>query len=128
MGHLPLLPAPDRKGELEGRFEPTRPGLYEVRIPDLKGAVPARFEVREPGQEDPGPMAENALKSLARAAGGTYHRLDDAAKIPGMVEEATEILVTDSRPQPLWDNLVFLCLAVALLALEWTLRKWMNLP
>jgi hypothetical protein len=48
--------------------------------------------------------------------------------LAGGVEEATEILVTESDPRPLWDNLVFLLLAVILLAGELLLRKWMNLP
>ncbi len=125
---LTLKPEPGSGKELRARFPAGEPGLYTASLEGKTKGMPARFTVRPPALEVYGPMNEKGLKALARRAGGDYRRLRDAAALPGLVEEASETVITRSPPRPLWDNWVFLLLAVALLSVEWVLRKWMNLP
>ena len=125
---LTLLPDQAEGGELQTRFTLWKPGLYEASLPGRKGSRTARFAVRPPALEVFGPMAEKTLKELARRAGGTYRPLEKASGLPDLVEEASETLVTQSPPRPLWDNWIFLVFVVVLLSFEWILRKWMNLP
>ncbi len=123
-----LKPAPGGGKELQARFPAGEPGLYTASLEGKSKGGPARFTVRPPALEVYGPLNEKGLKDLARRAGGDYRPLREAAGLPKLVEEASETVITRSPPRPLWDNWVFLVLAVALLSVEWVLRKWMNLP
>ncbi len=123
-----LRPDPAGGGEIQARFSAGEPGIYEARLPGGKKCRPARFTVRPPALELFGPPAVETLKNLARLAGGTYRPLARASSLADTLEEASEIVVTQSPPRSIWDNWGFLLLAVLLLSVEWILRKWMNLP
>ncbi len=125
---LALKPAPGEGKELQGRFTAGEPGLYQAYVRGHEKSRAARFAVHPPVLEVYGPMKEKTLKNLARRARGDYRPLAQAGSLPDLVEEASETVITQSPPRSLWDNWLFLVLAVALLSLEWILRKWMNLP
>lgn len=64
-----------------------------------------------------------ALVNLANSTGGAYFDVNEAAALLEAVPDRTRKLEIQSSPKPLWDTQRMLILFVALLALEWILRK-----
>ncbi len=125
---LQLKPGISGNKELSGSFVADEPGYYEIKVKGKQKYVPARFYVREPYLERVSSRNEKYLEKLAARSGGSFFRIEEAAGIPDKILPATEILLSESRPMPVWDNWVLLGISVFLLSIEWILRKLMNLP
>jgi hypothetical protein len=129
---FPLSARSDQPGWFEGRFVPDRIGSYRIgaTIPADGGEAPIEIrreiQVSRPNIEILRPqMDRSRLMTLAaNSAGGRYFEVDEASTLPEIVPDVHEETTIKSRPTMLWDNGWILTLLVALLAGEWTLRKW----
>lgn len=129
---------PNQTGRYEGTFVAQRIGNFEATIDlDSSGEEklidPIAFRVVPPSAESGAYwLNEKLLMEIADQSGGKYFRLEQLDQ----VAESLPTLVTraefNSPPKPLWDAnkylrwLIFV-LPVALLTVEWILRKWYKL-
>ncbi|MGD2110291.1 MAG: vWA domain-containing protein, partial [Phycisphaerae bacterium] len=132
LGEFVLRSATDRPGWYEGRFVPGRSGHYQIRLrlPDQVGDDLVELErevhVVRPNIEILRPQMDRAkLVTLAeQSEGGRYFEVDEAGAVPGLIPDLHEEISVRSRPTMLWDNWVALLLLLALLSVEWGVRKW----
>lgn len=130
---------PNQTGRYEGTFVAQRVGNFEATIDlgsgedDEKLIDPIAFRVVPPSAESGTYwLNEKLLMEIAKQSNGKYFRLEQldqvASHLPTLVTRAE----FNSPPKPLWDAnkylrwLIFL-LPVALLSIEWILRKWFKL-
>ncbi len=123
-------------GSLTCQAVPGVPGRYEALLrPDATGFLrlepvdgnPATLQVVRAAIESEGPVDLATLTGISGAEGGKLIRnptelLAAVRAIPSM--STTDVFRT---PHPIWDTWVTVALLVALLALEWWLRKRFNL-
>jgi hypothetical protein len=134
------------------RAVPGRPRLFEGIAPGLPEGpyaialdVPALATV--PGSEPAGPIGEATLTiapretservelaadrapldRLAAATGGKVFTLEDAGQIPALLKAKVRT-TTRTEETPLWDHPAGLFLFLAIVGVEWTLRKRLGLP
>ena len=125
---LQLPPAEAAPGRYALRFRPQRLGAYRVRAADKQGrAVEVGFQVADAQFEREGPMDRAELAAIAAAPGGELcdtpqQLLAALARIPS--RSATD---TWRTPHALWDGWPTIAFVLAVLALEWILRKRSNL-
>jgi uncharacterized membrane protein len=116
----------ERPGVFRGTLEPDRPGLYRAWIEVAGERVSAtEFEVVLPSLENRDPAPDPGLmREVARLSGGRaveLARLQDLwQEFPGGEERREPI---SSRLEDVWDRWATLLVALAVLALEWVLRK-----
>jgi len=130
-----LTPQRDRAGWYEGRFVPTRNGMYriEVQVPGRSAAelttISREVRVSRPNIEVLKPqMDRDKLNILAtQSKGGKYFEVDELGDIPALIPDRHEEVSVRSRPTSLWDNGWSLTLLIGLLSVEWFYRKWMHL-
>ncbi len=129
-GQLELAAAPGRPGLYRGSLEPERPGLHRVWI-EISGkrVSSSEFEVVLPSRENADPSPDpDTLSELSVATGGAavdLARLDDLlAELPGGEERREPI---SSRLDDVWDRWATLLLVLAVLSVEWILRKRLEL-
>ena len=127
-----LSPIPGREGYYQGRFVPSRTGVYKLRLnlPSTgEGASQATVEkeivVAQPDIELRQPaMQRDRLRQLAAEAGGKYVEVDEAAGIAALIPDRSRTPPPiRERPRPLWDNRWVLAALVGFLTVEWILRK-----
>ena len=82
---------------------------YRVVVPQLESAEPQ--------------MDRPRLQQIAALSKGNYYELDEAARIPDNVDLYVRPIPISSESTPLWDSTWFLLLFVAIITLEWILRK-----
>jgi hypothetical protein len=110
------------------RLRPQRLGAYRVRAADKQGrAAEAAFQVVAAQYEREGPMDRAELAAITAGPGGVLcetpqQLLAALATIPSRA--ATD---TWRTPHPLWDGWPTLAFVLAVLAVEWLLRKRSNL-
>ncbi len=63
------------------------------------------------------------LERAARISHGEFVMFDAAASLPDRIPRGKPVRLTESRPLPLWSRPEIVALLVALLSLEWVLRK-----
>ena len=68
-------------------------------------------------------MARIFSDYLARETGGAYFAINQLDELAGALPNRIRRLETRSQPIPLWDTNRVLFLLVALLGLEWAVRK-----
>lgn len=132
---LELMARPDRPGWFEGRIVPDRTGTYRisVRLPGGGGADASEIvrviRVSRPNIEILRPQMDRAeLMTLAdQSHGGKYFDIDEATALADRIPDLHEEIPIRSRPTTLWDRWVTLGWLVALLSVEWFLRKWNRL-
>ncbi len=119
---------PERNGEYEAVFTPTRPGLHrlEVRVgADPTPRVLETLAVVPPPAETDDVRPDRAW--LERLAAATEGRLANEAELQGLLEPppATEetAALDNARWESCWDRWPWLLAVVGLLAGEWTLRR-----
>lgn len=127
---IPLV-AEGASGTFRGKTAPLTPGAYEVRV-DTRGLVPAAPELRtefyvagrgEAGRE----MAElncneQLLQQMAHASGGEYCREEDARRLVETLEPMSKGRIEESDTI-LWQSWWWFVPIIALLTVEWFLRK-----
>ena len=118
-----------------------QPGLYETTIVASKeGSYSVSVELSGEGEEKVKidsnftatlPLKEikdtwldrNKLIGLAKLSGTAYLDPDKLQVLPSEIPDMTRKLAFESPPFPLWDNRILFIILVALLTLEWALRK-----
>ena len=118
-----------------------QPGLYEATIVASKeGSYSVSVELSGEGEDKVNidsnftvtlPLKEikdtwldrNKLIELAKLSGTAYLNPDKLQRLPSEIPDMTRNLAFESPPFPLWDNRILFIVLVALLTLEWALRK-----
>jgi len=128
-----LLPVPGKDGHFSGSFAPTAVGDYEVRPideefkPEDAPALPgATFRAELPHREMGDVRADvGLLKELAGRTRGVFAPLHRIARLgdPKLIPPASERVVTQGRPVPLWDTWTTILVMLVLVCAEWILRK-----
>jgi hypothetical protein len=124
-----LLLLPNQPGAYEAAFIPRKTGQHKltVRIPGSAsedGAIEAPFQVELPSVETSQVwLNEPLLRDLADLSGGKYLTINQVGDLAAAVPDKTETVEIRSPPVPLWDKDWVLYTLVALLAIEWAVRK-----
>jgi uncharacterized membrane protein len=124
-------------GRLVATLSPRQPGLYRFRAQARRGAVPPgssgsgeplgsaeRWMYVGAGDRefaDPR-LNEPLLRRIARTSGGRYAHADDAARVPGWLQEV-EPQNARAEQRDLWHEPWAFALIIALLSAEWVLRR-----
>ena len=122
---LRLESVPGIRGLFQGFVTPEQPGRYVIRAAPGDQAVSsaAEFAVKASSLEDlERAMQEDLLKKMAEVSGGrffTVRDLPDLVKTIGGDERTTVI----RRERELWDLPIVFGLVLALLTVEWLLRR-----
>ncbi|MHC4547998.1 MAG: hypothetical protein ACYTEZ_04405 [Planctomycetota bacterium] len=128
-----LLPIEGKPGHFGGSFAPPAVGDYELRPaaeeyrpkrgPD---AAAATFRAEEPHREMGDVRADRGLmKDLAGRTRGLATKLHELLRVadPKLIPPASERVVTQGRPIPLWDTWTTIIVMLVLLCAEWIFRK-----
>ncbi len=121
-----LVRVADRAGLYRASFDVERPGLYSAWIEsEGRRVASAEFEVVLPSRENadptPDPETMNAVASLTRGrALDLAHVRDLASEFPGGEEHREPI---SAELIDAWDRWATLLFALAVLSVEWVLRK-----
>ena len=130
-----LAAIPGKEGHFSGSFAPPALGDYELRPvgdqyksddPKAVDAPSASFNVVLPDREMGNVKADRTLmRNLASRTRGMSVELPSVAKIgdPQLIPPASERIVTQGRPVPLWDTWTTIVVILSLLCAEWILRK-----
>lgn len=117
-------------GLFQGQVGSLSGGSYEVRVraegaaePD--GSVRTEFKVqpREAGELAVLNANEDLLRQVASQSGGEFFREEEAAELEGRLEPLSRERVFESDTA-LWQSWWWFAPLVALLSVEWMLRKW----
>ncbi len=123
---IPLLRDKTRPGYYEGEYTPGDTGPYRIWAGEEDEATraTAKFAVYIPDREDDDPTLDEAtLKELAEGSnGGIYFPIDEAGKLPGAVQKS-ELQLTETKEDDLWDSPLAYLLFALLITAEWVLRK-----
>ena len=134
---MKLLPQQD--GRYEGTFVAQRIGSFDATInltggePDEKLIDPISFRIGPPSAESGAFwLNEKLLSEIATLSGGKYFRLDQIEKVTTEIPTIITKAEFNSPPEPLWDLNRYMrwfafLLPVALLSIEWIIRKWYKL-
>jgi len=122
---LRLEQVPNIPGLYQGFFTPDLPGRYVVRAP---GADPATATAPEftvtaaPLEQLERAMQEDLLRRMAGVSGGRYVAVRDLAELERAVagEQRTGVI---RRERELWDLPIVFIAVLALLGVEWLLRR-----
>jgi uncharacterized membrane protein len=123
---LSLTAVPDQPGLYRTTLDPDRPGLYRVWIEAGGERIAgAEFEVVLPSLENRDPSPDpGLLREVSRLSGGRAVDLAGLAELwdefPGGEERREPI---SSRLTDVWDRWATLLFALAVLSVEWVLRK-----
>lgn len=130
---IALLPVEGKPGHYAGSFAPAEVGDYELRPaakelrskqgPDLAAAT---FRTVEPHREMSDVRSDRGLlKDLAGRTRGLSLQLHETLRLadPKLIPSASERVVTQGRPIPLWDTWTTIIVMLVLLCAEWILRK-----
>lgn len=126
---VPLLPIPNQPGSYEATLLAKRTGVHTVRInlPASEadsGVVETPFTVELPSIETNQVWLNKPLLiDLANLSGGKYFEVSQLDQLAAAVPDKTEIVVSRSKPDPLWDVRGVLVMLVGLLSVEWLVRK-----
>lgn len=124
---LPLQRVPTQPGMFTGQYLATAVGEYTMDIKGEEAEGKASFRVLTPQLEfDKPAMAEDDLRALAGVSGGKYFGLADLDGLPDAIATARPVRTVPGRT-PLWDTWTMLVAAVALLGIEWVIRKHSDL-
>jgi len=135
-------PPPAPPVEMELRQVANRPGHYEgsviagevgpaeiaITLPDARSGQPVRLTrqvtIEPPRVEFRDPrLNRTLLTDLAERSGGQYVEIDEADKVAEWLPDRHETIVVREPPRNLWDTWRLLVLVVALLTVEWAVRK-----
>ncbi len=129
---IALQPVEGKPGHFAGSFAPPAVGDYELRATaqEFRGEGPdapaASFRAEEPQREMGDVRADRPLlKDLAARTRGAMAEIHELARLgdPQLIPPASERVVTQGRPVPLWDTWTTVIVVLVLLCAEWILRK-----
>jgi hypothetical protein len=117
-------------GLFQGQVAALPGGSYEVRVraegaPEPDGTLKTEFKVqpREAGELAVLNANEELLQKMAAQSGGEFFREEEARELVGRLEPLSRERVFESDTA-LWQSWWWFAPLVALLTLEWILRKW----
>jgi len=122
-------------GEYERSIVRSEPGVYQLWIEakdelgdDTRHALTS-FTVIVPRLEAENPILDRTLlEDLSRVSGGHYLDLHGADRLKELMKDEERVRrLTDPERLDLWSSWWALCLFVAFFAVEWVLRKRLNL-
>lgn len=120
-----------RTGRYSAVFRPLRPGSYRVSvpIPDTSDTLQANIEVTLSNLEsERSEQNVEQLTRLVRDTGGEYLTLEEAAgRLQRLLPDRSEQVVVDEQLRTLWDRAWLMYALIALLGLEWLLRRVVRL-
>jgi hypothetical protein len=103
------------------------PGRYRIWLaaPTLLVPPAARsFTVDPPASERAAlPMDAVDLQKAAEASQGRYYTVRNADRLPGDLPRGQRVRIDSLPPVPVWNSPLAALLFVALLTVEWVLRK-----
>jgi len=118
-------------GRYSAVFRPLRPGNYRVAvpIPDTTDVLQANIEVALSNLESEHSEQDvDMLTELVRDTGGSYLPLADCkSKLADLLPDRSELVVTDEQLVTLWDRAWLMYSLIALLGIEWVLRRAVRL-
>jgi len=118
-------------GRYSAVFRPLRPGTYRVSvpIPDSTDALQATIEVTLSNLEsEHSEQNVGLLTDLVRDTRGAYLTLAECPEgLPQLLPDRSELVVIDEQLQTLWDRSWLMYLMIALLGVEWLLRRVVRL-
>jgi len=126
---VPMDWSVDRDGEYAGTFRPTVEGGYDIQVRVAQGAeesvglAHAHVQVGPSAEEyfDAG-QRRSLLTRLARETGGRYYDPTTVQSLPEDIQW-TGAGVTLTEERDLWDMPILFFLLVALVGIEWALRR-----
>lgn len=102
-------------------------GTYRVllRSPLLDPApIPRTFSVAAAEQERIGvPLNIGEMQQAAKNSGGRYYNWFDADRLPRDLPRGQRVRIESLPPKPIWNSQLVAGLLVAMLTLEWILRR-----
>jgi nitrogen fixation protein FixH len=127
---IPMYWTLSEAGVYQCRYKPNEEGNYRVAVRvegwQLK-PVETPFEVAEPLVEFSNAGRKDAvLQDMARIAGGRYLPIEEASAIPQEIAKAVRnVRETKNTPvdRELWDMPALFLLCLALLSIEWLVRR-----
>ncbi len=128
------LTADDNAGGLfHGKTAALEPGNYEIGIEsaaipesELKARTTFKVEPRETGELTLLNLNEDLLRQMSSASGGQYLREENAGKLLDLLAPLSSGKVIESET-PLWQSYWWFLPIVALLTVEWIVRKRVGL-
>lgn len=120
-----LNSVPDAEGLFYGEYVPPEPGRYAVAAEaDQAGQASIReFDVTpSTAEKTETAMQKDLLVKVADITGGTYSDLLGMADLDKRIAPKTET-ITLAKEEPLWDNWIVLVLFLALVSIEWFVRR-----
>jgi hypothetical protein len=129
---LKLEPVDGKVGHFAGSFAPPAVGDYELRATaaEFRGEGPdtpaATFQAEEPHREMGDVRVDRPLlRELASRTRGLTAEIYELARLgdPQIIPPASERVVTQGKPVPLWDTWTTVIVILLLLCAEWILRK-----
>jgi len=133
---LVLTPVANEPGRYRGSFVARQMGLNEIALTLDDGPADAAEPVRLARQVTVEiPQVEFAdtrlnrslLQQLAERTGGTYLAIDQTHVLDDLIPPRSETLIIRGKPIELWDNWPLMVVLIALLTVEWALRKRMRM-
>jgi hypothetical protein len=130
---VPLLPVPNQKGAYQATVTARKTGINTVRISipsgEAEGAtIEMPFTVELPSVETSQVWLDRPLlKDLAELSGGKYFEVSELKELAAAIPNKSETIEVRDKPDPLWDVRGMLFGLVALLGVEWFLRKQFKL-
>lgn len=129
-----LKTVPGRVGQYQATLTATTLGINEIVVElsrektDKKARITRRLMVETPRVEFADPrLNKSLLTELARRTNGKYFEIDELDAVKDSIPDRRETIVVPGKPIELWDTSRLLLLLVALLTLEWALRKYFKL-
>ena len=126
---ITFAPLKGQPGFYEATIVASKEGSHSVLV-ELSGEgeekvkIDSNFTVTLPLKEIRDTWLDrNKLMGLAKLSGTTYLNPDNLQGLPSKIPDMTRKLAFESPPFPLWDNRILFIILVALLTLEWSLRK-----
>ncbi len=124
---LTLKLAPGSKNVFEGALPQAAEGEYQVRLlppPTLDRTITAEFRVDPPVSErERIEMNQAELIRASALSGGKFYTPLSAGSLLKDLPEPSKVLLDTDPPIPLWNTWPVLTLFLALITLEWVLRK-----
>jgi hypothetical protein len=111
-------------GALVGTFRPEKKGMYRVRVETRAGSVEETVVVSGFMEGLDAAPDHEALRATSASTGGKLisQKEDAAAEVAAYMGKAQKRFI-EERQVPLWGTPYLLALIIALLALEWYLRR-----
>ncbi|MFH1229863.1 MAG: hypothetical protein V1709_00010 [Planctomycetota bacterium] len=131
---ITLNSTPDKEGQYEGTFTPSRIGHYRVWaspvdiMPKEEDKSSASFYVQYPRREYEKPLPDSALlKNIADKTNGAFLKLTEINKLPEIVKPVSDIIYTETKEDDIWDTPLVFILFLLIISSEWILRKIIGL-